>query len=270
MVTACAGRTVAIRDAERDIHLHGLVAVQVGARARLTCEQVHRDVLRQLRIPGHQLAVKKMKEATFLLCFVQPAQRNTALGRGLLDAGRTRLHLMSWTRQLGAEGASKIPYRVRVCVEGVPKHAEHLEVISQLFPPDAIIDRIDQEKTSDDEESCLCVWLTVFDPNATAVEGKLKIEEPVEFTEEEHNDLFTRLGNMELPEVRPGAAKTVDFKVLLHIDQVVDFTSPPSSPSWKSYESDISGIPSDSPDVECPVKHVFSWRLGVPDRLRSP
>ncbi|KAG2535827.1 hypothetical protein PVAP13_9NG134546 [Panicum virgatum] len=139
-VTACAGRTVAIRDAERDVSLHALIAVQLDARVRLTCEQVRRDVLRQLHIPEHLMGVTKMKDATFLLRFVQPAQRNAALVRGLLAAGRTRLHLMPWTRQFGATAASKLPYRVRVCIEGIPEHAAHIEVLSKLFPPNAIID----------------------------------------------------------------------------------------------------------------------------------
>ena len=51
-VTACAGRTVATREAERDLELHSLVAVQLDARQRLTCDQVHHDLVRQLRIPG--------------------------------------------------------------------------------------------------------------------------------------------------------------------------------------------------------------------------
>jgi hypothetical protein len=54
---------------------------------RLTCEQVRRDVLRQLRVPEHLLFVTKMKEATFLLLFERLELRNAALGRGLLTDG---------------------------------------------------------------------------------------------------------------------------------------------------------------------------------------
>ena len=75
---------------------------------------------------------------------------------------------------------------------------------------------------------------------------------------------------MELPEVRPGAASMLDYPVLLHVDQVLDFSPLPDSPSWQSYESETSGIPDESLDEEWPVKHYFSWQLGVPDIGMSP
>ena len=43
-VTACAGRTAAIREAERDLELHSLIGVQLDARQQLTCGQVHQDL----------------------------------------------------------------------------------------------------------------------------------------------------------------------------------------------------------------------------------
>jgi len=108
-VTACAGRTVAIRDAERDTSLHALIGVELDARVPMTRAQVRRDALRQLRIPEHLMLVTKMKDATFLLRFEQPAMRSASLARGMLAAGPTRLHLLPWTRQFGATAASKAP-----------------------------------------------------------------------------------------------------------------------------------------------------------------
>jgi len=67
MVVACAGRTIAIREAERDLELHSLVGVQLDARRWLTCDQVHWDVISQLRIPGYALGVTMVKAATFIL-----------------------------------------------------------------------------------------------------------------------------------------------------------------------------------------------------------
>ncbi|KAG2640579.1 hypothetical protein PVAP13_2KG100016, partial [Panicum virgatum] len=238
---------------------------------RLSYEQVHREVMQQLRIPGYALDVVLLKSATFLLRFGQPAQRNVALGRRSLAVGGTRLHLMPWTRQFGAKATSKLKYRVRVCIEGVPAHAADIDTISKLFSAEMVIDRIDTEKKREEERACICVWITTKDPDSIAIEGTLRLEEPVEFSEEEHNEFFMRLGDadMDLPEVCPGVATLLDYDVMLHIDEVWDFTTPPSSPSWKSYGSDISGIPADSSGGEWPVKHYFSWCLGVPDRRRS-
>jgi len=269
-VTASAERTAVIREAEHDIQLHSLIGVQLDTGALLSEEQVHREALRQLAIPGHQLGVSVLKEATFLLRFVQPAQRNAALGRGLLMVGRTRIHLMPWTRQFGVTATSKFSYRVRACIEGIPAHAVNTETISKLFPPTTLVDRIDTEKNSAKEKACVCVWVTLADPDSIAVERTLKLEEPVEFTEEQHNDFSTRPGNMELPEVRPGAAALLDYEVIIHVDQVLDFNSPAGFPSRRSFESDTSGIPDDSVEEEWPIRHCFPWQLGVPDRLRPP
>lgn len=73
-----------------------------------------------------------------------------------------------------------------------------------------------------------------------------------------------------VPEVRPGATALHDNEVITHVDRVLDFTLPPHSPSWESYESETSGIPDDSVEDECSVRHNFSWQLGVADRRHSP
>jgi len=83
-----------------------------------------------------------------------------------------------------AEGTSKLNYRVRVCIEGIPSHATDIETISKLFCSKTIIDRIDQEKRKEEEAACVCVWITTSAPDSIAIEGTLKLEEPVEFTEE--------------------------------------------------------------------------------------
>lgn len=165
--------------------------------------------------------------------------------------------------------ASKLQYRVRVCIEGIPAHAENVET-SQLFQAPTFIETADMEKTTEDERACMCVWVWTTDPDSIAIEGLLSLEEPVEFTEEQHNDFFTRLGNMELPEVHNGPAGMLDYEIFLHVDRVVDYTPPTPSPSWKSYESETSGIPDDSVEEEWPVRHSFVWKLGVPDRQRTP
>ena len=83
----------------------------------------------------------------------------------------------------------------------------------------------------EEEEACVCVWVTTMDPDSIAIEITLKLEEPVEFSEEEYHEFCTRMGNMEAPEVRPGVANLLDFGILLHIDEVLDFSPLPISPS---------------------------------------
>ena len=83
----------------------------------------------------------------------------------------------------------------------------------------------------EEEEACVCVWVTTMDPDSIAIEGTLKLEEPVGFSEEEYHEFCTRMGNMEALEVRPSVANLLDFGILLHIDEVLDFSPLPSSPS---------------------------------------
>ena len=76
-------------------------------------------------------------------------------------------------------------------------HGAQVETISQLFSEGSFVENIDTELSSEAERACLCVWIWDVDPDAIALEGVLKLEEPIEFTEEFHNDLFTRIGNMD-------------------------------------------------------------------------
>lgn len=137
---------------------------------------------------------------------------------------------MPWTRQFGAT-ESKLRYHVRMCIEGVPVHGAQVETISQLLPEGTFVENIDTKMHTEAEKACLCVWIWAVDPDAIAVEGVLKLEEPIEFTGEFHNDFFTRLGNMEPSDLRNDAAKMLDYQVILHVDRAIDYTAPASSPS---------------------------------------
>ena len=66
------------------------------------------------------------------------------------------------------------------------------------------------------------MWVWAVDPDAIAKEGILMLEESVELSEEFHNDFFTRLGNMELRELRNETARMLDYKVLIHLYRLVD------------------------------------------------
>ena len=81
-VVACASRTIAIREAERDIMLHTLIGVQLDVRMKLSCDGVCRDALRQLHISACNLLITKPKAATFLLRFGRPNNAMLCWGGG--------------------------------------------------------------------------------------------------------------------------------------------------------------------------------------------
>ena len=155
-VVACTARTSALVEEERSLELHSLLAVQADGRVKLTDEQVRRDAVRQLRISEWSLRVTKIAAATFLLRFDDPALRTATLASRGLSVGHTSLHLRPWTRHFGAS-ASKIKFRVRVCLEGVPSHAWQCEVVTPLFSPSTFVEEICDKKYTDKEKECLCL-----------------------------------------------------------------------------------------------------------------
>jgi len=261
-VVACVARVPALVEEERNLELNTLLAVQLDARIVLSDEQVRRDALRQLRISEWSLRVTKIAAATFLLQFDDPALRTAALGGRGITVGHTGLHLRPWTRQHGAQ-ASKIKYRVRLCLEGVPAHARHGEVVAPLLSAPSFVEKI-CDKTyaeKEKEKECLCVWIWTDDPTGIAKSGTLRIEEPIAATEE----YLIHLGNMGSPYVRSDQAELLKYEVLIHIDQVQDFSTPRASPGYRSVGCDISGLPSGELEAEWPVKYRYGWLLGVPD-----
>lgn len=159
-MVACAVRTSDVKEAERDLLLHALIAVQVDARAQLTCDGVLRDALQQLHIPSHALQVSRISASTFLLRFQSPALRNTARERGAIAAGRSSLHLMPWGRLVGAAAArGHLFYRARVCLEGVPDHAHNVESVLHLLPKQTLVEGIDYMREREDEKGCFILWI---------------------------------------------------------------------------------------------------------------
>ncbi|RLM98075.1 hypothetical protein C2845_PM06G20220 [Panicum miliaceum] len=233
-ITACTTWSGALWEAEWEVEIHGLVAVQLDARVHLTCEAMRRDVLRQLRIPEHELMVTHLKPAWFLLRFESSHLHNTALATRVLPTSCTGLRLMPWTKQVSAKSSSLF-YRVRVCIEGLPGHGHQIETVTPLFKTLTIIDTVDPERQRDEEIGCFCLWLWTSDLDVIAKEGVLQIAKPVEVSD----DYFISLGNMELPNLRSGPAKMLDYEVIIHIDRIEDYTSRSGSSSNQSYQSDI-------------------------------
>nr|TKW29672.1 hypothetical protein SEVIR_3G411800v2 [Setaria viridis] len=199
-----------------------------------------------------------MGPTTFLLRFGSPELRNSVLAMRALPTGNTGLRLMPWSKRARATVGS-LRYRARVCLEGVPSHACHPDTVKQLFNSPSFIDEIDYEVVRDVERSCFNLWVWMADPNGLTKQAILKIEEP-----------YVRVGPSGLPIVRNEAARTLDYKLLIHLDRVLDYAPLPNSPSHASYESDISGIPDEEPEEEWPVCHHFAWYPGVPDGERLP
>ncbi|CAL4951887.1 unnamed protein product [Urochloa decumbens] len=265
-VSACAARTNKVREAERDLQMHALIAVQLDARVQLSCDGVLREALQQLRIPAHALQVSRISASTFLLRFQSPELRNFTRARGAIDVGRTSLHLMPWGRQFGAAAAlGTLFYRARICFEGVPGHAHQVESILHLLPKQSLVEGIDHVRVREDEKGCFIVWIWCKDLDALGVLGNLQIEEPMVVPEDSDP-----MGVNTHSSLRSEAVSVLRYDVLIHLDVVEDYNPPASNSSPGSFGSDASGLPFNDSTVQWPMRHRFDWHLGQPDAMPEP
>jgi hypothetical protein len=106
-------------------HSCGLIAVAICEDPwyRITRDAVQEAVGRRLEIPQGDVVVDFFPPQGFLLLLPEPGLRDRALSsNGGLAVGRAKLQLLPWMRKAGAE-AAKLPFRVRLCIEGLPPHA---------------------------------------------------------------------------------------------------------------------------------------------------
>ncbi|CAL5049708.1 unnamed protein product [Urochloa decumbens] len=259
-VEACVARTQEVIDEERRLEIHALLGVQLDGRAAFSADQVRRDALRQLRIAEHNLQVKKIGQATFMLVFHDQSVRNMCLGVRSFVVGHTSIRLRPWKRIFGAE-SEKLRYKARLCLEGVPPHAWSCEAVAPLFKAPSFVERICEMRYEEKEKQCFCVWIWSNNLSGLAKSGTLRIAEPITMPE----DYPVQMEDMDLPIARTGPADTLKYDVLIHLDRVEDFYPQPTGSSYRSYGRDISGMPNEEHVVQRPLKHRYLWHLGSKD-----
>ncbi|CAO2185328.1 unnamed protein product [Urochloa humidicola] len=259
-VDVCVAWTPEIAAEVRRLELHALVGVQLDSWVGLTADQVRRDALRQLRIPDHFLKVKKLGQAAFLLFFDDSAVRTSVYGFRSFNVRNTCLHLIAWKCEFGAESAN-LRYKARLCFEGVPSHAWSCEAVAPLIKHPAFVDRICEQRFEEKEKQCFCVWVWAENLDGLAKSGTLRIAQPVTAPE----DYPIQEEYMDVQFEREGPADSLKYDVLIHLDRVEDYHPLPDSPTHRSLDSDISGIPNQEPGIQWPVRHRYVWHLGHKD-----
>ncbi|CAL4928830.1 unnamed protein product [Urochloa decumbens] len=264
LVRAAVARTSEVRESARELELYTLVAVQRNCLMPVSCEDVLRDAPRQLRIPAHELEVEGLSQAKFLLRFGSSQIRNVALAAQSFQVGSYILSIMPWSPRIGAT-VGRLRYRARVCLEGVPRHARNAAAVAQLFSNPSFIDEVNCAVEKADARFCFNIWVWTDAPYDLALQGKLQVEQPLEYPDQ-HFTSMDSMDDQQPPVGRYEPLKTVDYDVLIHLDRVLDYTPNPVSPDRYSYESDVSGMPSqDYPTREYPERFDFTWFLGYKD-----
>lgn len=276
-VEGCALRTAAMREEERMLSASAVLAVAVDANVVPSCCQVEEAARRQFMLGQSKLEVTVSGKATFLLCFGDLRRRREVLAAGeplFVDGNSFRI--LPWTRFSAAE-ASKFVFKARVCLEGVPRHAWQIEAVRSLFPPATSFEGVDHN--TPEEKEAACFWIKLWTANLALIAkaGSLEIEEPM--LQSPPPFQYPELGVEEevLLQERMGPVQTLKYQeILIHLDEVLDYSPLPDSPELGSQMSHISGIPSAGEAEEWPVGHTYAWSLGVPDgqrpraRLRIP
>lgn len=261
-IEACVARSAEMAHAERDLMMHSLVAVAADSRAPLSRRVVKEAVSFTFGLRSDDFEVDLISRSVFLLTFSTSAIRNSVFASaGPLLVGRTRLGFMPWTRKKWAT-TGKMLYRALVCIEGIPRHAWQVNTVRSLFDAGTMIGGIDDSRKRDEEESaCFCLWVWSLSPTALAKSGTLRLEEPVLPPESEPH--YPELNIVAAPVVRSGPAEQLKYEVIIHLDEVWDFSPPMSrQPSFGSYDSNEM---IDEIEEEWPEKHQFAWTLGVLD-----
>nr|TKV97176.1 hypothetical protein SEVIR_9G476900v2 [Setaria viridis] len=170
---------------------------------------------------------------------------------------------MPWTRQVSTS-ASKLMYRARVYIEGIPEHVQQIETVARLFNAQTFIEEIDNEGKSEQERDCLCLWVWTSNPDGLPKTVTMKVAEPITYPEE----YYYQMEGMDLPQTRIGSTEMLDYEVIIHLDRVFDYSPLPSSPSDISAHSGISGtVSADSvlPGMKISITKTLSVSLlGTP------
>ena len=266
-VFAMAPRSAARVDAEHRLMRHAVVAVIVGFRPDLRLMEVQRAVASYFRIADDAVKVTLRATGEFLFSFSDPATRNLALGGGL---GRVSFLLAPWKRFRRAVAAT-LPFKVSVCIEGVPDHAWDVASATPLFAGTGLIDSIDHSTNCEEETACLRLWVWMANVNHLARRGILWLEEPIEV--ESPLMHFPELGILAEPAVRQGPLQMLAHPVWLHLDRVLDYSAQPgrSPDSNNNSHNNASVIPSDgSSSSGGPATWGYRWNLEYDDGTFPP
>lgn len=179
--------------------------------------------------------------------------------------GNTGLKLLPWSRRVGADNdIVKYRYRAGLCIEGIPGHVRQPTALAPLLKNRVFIDQLHCVKEKPEEESCVCLWAWTSDPDGFAKTGTMEVAEPV-FLSEEDYVMSSEDWSRQEAVIRQDSAKLLKYNVIIHLDRVLDYSTPPSSLSHRSVHSAVSGLPDEELEEPWPTPHSFLWRLGVPD-----
>jgi hypothetical protein len=237
---------------EHDYHSRGVIAIKVCEDPwfHVSRDEVYEAMGAWLGVPCHDIDVEFFPTKGFLVLLPTSAPCDKALSSNTgLTIRQAKLQLLSWTRMAGAEPV-KLPFKVHLCIEGVPNNARQASVIRKLLPNDSLFECIDYGYRSDNEANCCCVFVWSRNPDTIPKEAALCLEELHGRTPASCHFAEPEAGDLARPHACP--VQTFSYEAIIHIDQIVDYR-PPATTS-----------------VDWPERHCFKWWLGFCDGWLQP
>jgi hypothetical protein len=178
-VEACVPFTPAMLATENTFHSRGLVAITFSDDPwyHVMRDAVRTVTSRRIDIPAGDIGVDFYPPGGFLPLLPTPNHRDRALSSNDgITVGCVKLQLLPWTRMAGAN-AVKLPFKVRLCIEGIIQHARQEASVKQLLPQGTLFEWFDDHHRNDGDASCCCVLIWSRDPDQLMKEGSLLVEE---------------------------------------------------------------------------------------------
>jgi hypothetical protein len=165
--------------AENDYHSRGVIAIKICEDPwfHISCDEVRQAVGAWLGVPRCDLEVEYFLAKGFLVLLSTSAicNRMMSLNTGL-TIGQAKLQHLPWLCMVGAEPVN-LPFKICLCIEGIPSHVRQAPVIRQLLPKDAQFECIDYTYRNDNEANFCCVIVWSQDPDNIPKEVALQLEE---------------------------------------------------------------------------------------------
>jgi hypothetical protein len=152
-VAECSAEMVAT---ENELHSRAVIAIAVydDPWYHLTRDAVQEAVEQSLGVHRWDVEVNFYRSKSFLVLLPTPALHDHVLAANSgITVGHATLQLWPWTRLAGAE-AIKLSFKVRLCIEGVPHHAQQSSTLQKLLPMNSLFDCIDFKHRNDNKAQC--------------------------------------------------------------------------------------------------------------------
>ncbi|WVZ64870.1 hypothetical protein U9M48_014328 [Paspalum notatum var. saurae] len=211
--------------------------------------QIKDTILDEFRLLRDEVIISKHSPEAYLIKFVKKKHCEAAYRRRCIKRNGIVLCLRPYRSLEHAIGA-RFFFRVRICLEGVPRHAWIPDVVEGLLGRSCSMQYIETDLLRPTDTRAICLW--AWSRNPSRIPKKIWLT----FTNRAMGEASSSWQVAEeFPEKWQFGAK---FQVLVHLDLMEDFSSAPSP------------LPGVAMPPFTPARHPFTWFWGKADGEPGP